>query len=72
MNLFSSARWVNLLPVAGAAAGSRPTYLGDVFISELVVVCFSVLCEAVSMLTYLFPHYIHCIYVYYIEVRFFL
>lgn len=26
-NLFSSARWVNLFPVAGAAAGSRPTYL---------------------------------------------
>jgi len=27
MNLFSSLKWVNLFPVAGAAAGSRPTYL---------------------------------------------
>lgn len=27
MNLFSSFRWVDLVPVAGAAAGSRPTYL---------------------------------------------
>lgn len=26
-NLFSSVRWVDLVPVAGAAAGSRPTYL---------------------------------------------
>lgn len=27
MNLFSSFRWVDLVPVAVAAAGSRPTYL---------------------------------------------
>lgn len=27
MNLLSSFRWVDLFPVAGAAAGSRPTYL---------------------------------------------
>lgn len=29
MNLFSSLRWVDLFPVAGAAAGSRPTYLKE-------------------------------------------
>ena len=29
MNLFSSFRWVDLFPVAGAAAGSRPTYLEE-------------------------------------------
>lgn len=29
MNFFSSARCVNLFPVAGAAAGSRPMYLRE-------------------------------------------
>lgn len=39
MNLFSSVRWVDLAPVAGAAAGSRPTYLkwSSDFLSPMAV-----------------------------------